>query len=271
MLVRDVALWRGNRRKMEIAECRMLPDYPPRVELFADMAVDLSIPIAVSPALPCPPPARRFDDLALTRHAQMMRYRGKFQRSCYPVIAIDPSDEGKVLEEKWQKWYELEGWKRQCNLAAQRWSSLKRSLAPLETYLPRLSPRRTGLHDTVLQPIHIVCGAVAPLPCPKTFGCPVRQEFKMRYLELGIAEGKRALCLGDMFRGDRPVICEPPQNRCSVCHLDLSPWILVSGREYRQLNSVFRTPSQAPSFENGSTLLLKSGTKSFASNCTISG
>lgn len=42
----------------------------------------------------------------------MMRYRGKFQRSWYTVVVIEPSDRGKVLEQKWKKWYELEGWKR---------------------------------------------------------------------------------------------------------------------------------------------------------------
>ena len=42
----------------------------------------------------------------------MMRYRGKFSRSAYPDIIIYPSDEGKVLDEKWKRWYQLESWKR---------------------------------------------------------------------------------------------------------------------------------------------------------------
>jgi hypothetical protein len=42
----------------------------------------------------------------------MMRYRGKFQRSAYPHVVIDPSDEGGVLEEKWKIWHEMESWKR---------------------------------------------------------------------------------------------------------------------------------------------------------------
>lgn len=42
----------------------------------------------------------------------MMRYRGKFGRSAYPDIVIYPSDEGKVLEDKWKKWCQLESWKR---------------------------------------------------------------------------------------------------------------------------------------------------------------
>lgn len=42
----------------------------------------------------------------------MMRYRGKFQRAKYPIINVDPSDEGEVLEEKWKLWIEREQWKR---------------------------------------------------------------------------------------------------------------------------------------------------------------
>lgn len=42
----------------------------------------------------------------------MMRYRGKFQRSSYPLIRVEPGDEGEVLEEKWRRWYEAESWKR---------------------------------------------------------------------------------------------------------------------------------------------------------------
>lgn len=43
---------------------------------------------------------------------QMMRYRGKFGRSFYPDLVVYPSDTGKVLEDKWARWHELESWKR---------------------------------------------------------------------------------------------------------------------------------------------------------------
>lgn len=42
----------------------------------------------------------------------MMRYRGRFGNSLYPDLIIHPSDEGKVLEDKWKEWYQLESWKR---------------------------------------------------------------------------------------------------------------------------------------------------------------
>lgn len=43
---------------------------------------------------------------------QMMRYRGKLQRSSYPLISVDPADEGAALEEKWRRWIDMERWKR---------------------------------------------------------------------------------------------------------------------------------------------------------------
>ncbi|KAM0519148.1 hypothetical protein ACHAPW_002394 [Verticillium nonalfalfae] len=69
-LVQDVALWSGNRRKMEIAECH------------------IGIP------------------------ANMMRYRNKYQRTMYPLIELDESDGGELLEQKWRSWCERESWKR---------------------------------------------------------------------------------------------------------------------------------------------------------------
>jgi hypothetical protein len=48
----------------------------------------------------------------------MMRYRGKFGRAAYSDIVLYPSDEGKVLEEKWKKWYQLESWKRYVTRAS---------------------------------------------------------------------------------------------------------------------------------------------------------
>lgn len=42
----------------------------------------------------------------------MMRYRGKFQRSSYPMLSVTPTDEGANLEQKWRTWVEMEKWKR---------------------------------------------------------------------------------------------------------------------------------------------------------------
>jgi hypothetical protein len=50
MLVQDVGLWSGNRRKMEIAECRTYPENSSQGALYLPLTnnvLDLSIPIAV--------------------------------------------------------------------------------------------------------------------------------------------------------------------------------------------------------------------------------
>ncbi|KAH7329266.1 hypothetical protein B0I35DRAFT_346098 [Stachybotrys elegans] len=70
ILVQDLGVWSGNRRKMEIAECY------------------IQFPIT------------------------MMRYRNRFQRSSYSTIAVDPSEDGAILERKWRSWTEREQWKR---------------------------------------------------------------------------------------------------------------------------------------------------------------
>ncbi|KAM0481349.1 hypothetical protein ACHAPX_003453 [Trichoderma viride] len=46
----------------------------------------------------------------------MMRYRRFFQRHMYPVITVDPSDEGEILQQKWMKWATAEQWKRRQEL-----------------------------------------------------------------------------------------------------------------------------------------------------------
>lgn len=30
----------------------------------------------------------------------------------YPIITVDPSDEGEILQQKWMKWATAEQWKR---------------------------------------------------------------------------------------------------------------------------------------------------------------
>ncbi|KAK4186449.1 C6 transcription factor RegA [Podospora australis] len=187
VLVQDVGLWSGSRRKMEIAECH------------------LTVPIA------------------------MMRYRGKFSRIAYPDIVIHQSDEGKVLEEKWKKWYELESWKRLVFHAFLRDGQV--SMTQFNN--PSMSYAELTL----------------PLPCSKDLWfARTAEEFKIRYLESGTREGKRPPCLGDLFRDI---------NALSINHnlLDVqysisiylhSFWSLIW--EYRQMKSVHRPSTHPPSF-----------------------
>lgn len=89
VLGQDIGLWSGNRRRMEIAECRMpyLPFAFVR-HVLTLMLQDLNIPIT------------------------MIRGRGSFQKSSYPPFHVSPTDEGAALEEKWKAWCRRESWKR---------------------------------------------------------------------------------------------------------------------------------------------------------------
>ncbi|KAH8889564.1 hypothetical protein GQ53DRAFT_723274 [Thozetella sp. PMI_491] len=169
----------------------------------------------------------------------MMRYRGKYQRSAYPVVVIDPSDEGEVLEQKWKKWCGLEGWKRLVYHAFMR---------DAQVSMTQFSNPTITYSELTL-----------PLPYPKELWfARSAEEFKIRYLELGAAEGRRAPSVGDLLR---------EITLLSTCHrkvdvqLSISIflhafWALIW--EYRQLNSVLRAPAHAPTTQNSSTLLLNS-------------
>lgn len=88
VLGHDIGLWSGNRRRMEIAECRKFREARIGYRCMLIQTQDLNIPIA------------------------MIRGRGSFQRSSYPPIQVDPADDGAVLEEKWKTWCHRESWKR---------------------------------------------------------------------------------------------------------------------------------------------------------------
>ncbi|KAK3394128.1 hypothetical protein B0H63DRAFT_460102 [Podospora didyma] len=179
MLVQDIGLWSGNRRKMEIAECH------------------LSIPIA------------------------MMRYRGKFQRSTYPNIVVLQSDTGKVLEDKWKQWYQLESWKRLVFHAYLRDSQVSMT----QFCNPSMSYAELTL----------------PLPCSKELWfARTAEEFKIHYLSSAAAEGKRPPSLGDLFR-DINLLSTNHQRldvQFAISVFLHGFWSLIW--EYRQLNSVFR-------------------------------
>ncbi|KAK4199140.1 putative transcription factor [Triangularia verruculosa] len=198
MLVQDVGLWSGNRRKMEIAECH------------------LSIPIA------------------------MMRYRGKFTKNAYPDVIIQPSDESKVLEEKWKKWYQLESWKRLV----------------FHVYLRDAQVSMTQFNNPSMSYAELTL----PLPCSRELWfARTAEEFKMRYLEsrAGSGEGdnNRPPSLGDLFRDIRLLATNHHlldiQYAISIYLHGF--WALIW--EYRQLKSVLLSSSPFPSDTNPEILL----------------
>ncbi|KAK0734128.1 hypothetical protein B0T26DRAFT_760975 [Lasiosphaeria miniovina] len=190
MLIQDVGLWSGNRRKMEIAEC------------------------------------------------QMMRYRGKFQRSAYPSIVIHPSDEGKVLEEKWKQWYQSESWKRLAFHAYLRDSQVSMT----QFCNPHISYAELTL----------------PLPCSKELWfARSAEEFKVHYLGTAAAGGKQPPSLGDLFRDINllSITSQLMDVQFAVSVYLHGFWSMIW--EYRQLNSVYRPTAQSPAFANSTSLLLE--------------
>ncbi|KAK4105849.1 hypothetical protein N658DRAFT_441475 [Parathielavia hyrcaniae] len=207
MLVQDIGLWSGNRRKMEIAECH------------------LTVPIT------------------------MMRYRGKFSRPTYPDIAICPSDEGEVLEEKWKKWYQLESWKRLA----------------FHAYVRDAQVSMTQL----INPSMSYAELTLPLPCSKELWfARSAVEFKTRYLESSSTD-RRAPSLGDLFRDANTL-------HAAHRHLDLQFavsiylhgfWSLIW--EYRQLASIHHSQASTTSTStNTTTLLLASRCEDLLSQLT---
>ncbi|KAL2129077.1 hypothetical protein VTI74DRAFT_8269 [Chaetomium olivicolor] len=200
VLIQDIGLWSGNRRKMEIAECHLL------------------IPIT------------------------MMRYRGKFGRSAYPDIVIYPSDEGKVLEEKWKTWYQHESWKRLV----------------FHSFLRDAQVSMTQFNN----PLMSYAELSLPLPCSKKLWfARSAGEFKNGYLKSaggGGGGGRRPPSLCDLFRDI---------NALSVNHhhLDIQFaisiylhgfWSLIW--EYRQQASIHSSPFATTSAHQTMTLLLDS-------------
>jgi hypothetical protein len=111
----------------------------------------------------------------------MMRYRSKFQRASYPTIVVDPSDEGRVLEDKWRTWYERESWKRLVFHCYVREAQV--SMTTLTN--PSISYSELSL----------------PLPeARELWFAKTAQEWKAVYLERGVVQDKRPPSVGDLLR-----------------------------------------------------------------------
>lgn len=174
----------------------------------------------------------------VTNMSKMMRYRGMFQRSHYPQLVIHPTDEGKVLEEKWKKWSELESWKRLVFHAF---------LRDAQVSMTQINNMSMSYSELTL-----------PLPCSKELWfAKTAEEFKTRYLECGAGEGKPAPSLGDLFRDI--VLLNANQRRLDM-QFAISIylhgfWALIL--EYRHLNSVFRPKAEDdPGFDSETKPLL---------------
>ncbi|KAJ3485822.1 hypothetical protein NLG97_g6741 [Lecanicillium saksenae] len=197
ILWEDIALWSGNRRKMEIAECHLV------------------IPVT------------------------MMRYRGKFQRANYPLVEVNPSDEGEELEEKWKAWVAREQWKRLV----------------FHCYLREAQASMT----TLTNPCMSYGELTLPLPESRELWFAANaMDWKAKYMERHSGQTKRPPSLGDLFYD----VSKLPAN-ASRLDLQLSISIFLHGfwsliLEYRQLCAVHRTRSYISNMSTPTGLLLNS-------------
>ncbi|KAK7432706.1 hypothetical protein QQZ08_000565 [Neonectria magnoliae] len=195
ILTQDIALWSGNRHKMEIAECHLV------------------IPVT------------------------MMRYRGKYQRSSYPAIDVDPSDEGEVLHDKWKKWVGLEQWKRLVFHAYHR-------------------DAQTSM-TTLTNPAMSYAELTLPLPASRDLWfAKTAEEWKRLHLERDAGSSKRAPSIGDVLHDIS--LLSTNRHRLDV-QLSLSVflhgfWALIL--EYRQLSAAHRSRSYTRGSLGGSAILL---------------
>ncbi|KAF5008273.1 hypothetical protein FDECE_5437 [Fusarium decemcellulare] len=110
----------------------------------------------------------------------MMRYRGKLQRSSYPLISVDPADEGATLEQKWRNWIEMEKWKRLV----------------FHCFLRDSQQSMTALTNPVMSYAELTL----PLPASKDLWyAKTAKEWKAIYLEREAGQTKRAPSVGDLF------------------------------------------------------------------------
>ncbi|KXH43386.1 hypothetical protein CNYM01_08603 [Colletotrichum nymphaeae SA-01] len=152
----------------------------------------------------------------------MMRYRGKFQRASYPMVEVNMSDEGEVLEKKWRAWCERESWKRLLFHCFVR---------DAQTSMTTLTNPSMSYSELTL-----------PLPEAKELWfAKTAAEWKMHYLERTNGQSKRPPSIGDLFR-DISLLATNRQRLDLQFAISIylhGYWALIL--EYLQLCSVLRT------------------------------
>ncbi|KAL6833811.1 hypothetical protein J3E69DRAFT_149781 [Trichoderma sp. SZMC 28015] len=114
----------------------------------------------------------------------MMRYRRLFQRCMYPVITVEPSDEGEILEQKWMKWAAAEQWKRLV----------------FHCYIREAQISMTALTNPCMSYAELTL----PLPEQKDlWSAKTASEWKAIYLTRSVGPNSRAPSIADMYRDPR--------------------------------------------------------------------
>ncbi|KAI0486453.1 hypothetical protein F4859DRAFT_470441 [Xylaria cf. heliscus] len=169
----------------------------------------------------------------------MMRYRGRFQRSSYPAIEVNESDQGEILEEKWRCWYESESWKRLA----------------FHCYTRDAQASMT----TLACPTMSYAELTLPLPESKELWfAKTAHEWKQEYLARSAHQVKRPPCLGDLLR-DINLLAANYRRLDTQYAISIylhAFWNLIF--EWRQLSAVHRSNPFQNNYQTGPNLILKS-------------
>ncbi|CAF3466118.1 hypothetical protein SNK03_008191 [Fusarium graminearum] len=154
----------------------------------------------------------------------MMRYRGKFQRSTYPMLSVTAADEGANLEQKWRTWVDMEKWKRFV----------------FHLFLRDSQQSMTALTNPVMSYAELTL----PLPASKELWyAKTARDWKHAYLRREDGHVKRAPSVGDLFR-DLNLLAENRHRldvQLSAAIYLQAYWLLIL--EYRNLCSSYRIRS----------------------------
>ncbi|KAK2005127.1 hypothetical protein LX36DRAFT_676499 [Colletotrichum falcatum] len=169
----------------------------------------------------------------------MMRYRGKFQRASYPIIEVNISDEGEVLENKWKLWCDRESWKRLLFHCFVR---------DAQTSMTTLTNPSMSYSELTL-----------PLPeARELWFAKTATEWKMHYLERTAGQNSRSPSICDLFR-DINLLATNRQRLDLQFAISIylhGYWALIL--EYLQLCAVLRTRTWLNNSGNKSEEVLRS-------------
>ncbi|KAL7798117.1 hypothetical protein V8C37DRAFT_245742 [Trichoderma ceciliae] len=149
----------------------------------------------------------------------MMRYRRMFQRCMYPVITVEASDDGEVLEQKWMKWAAAEQWKRLV----------------FHCYIREAQISMTALTNPCMSYSELTL----PLPEQKDlWSAKTASEWKAIYLSRTAGQGSKLPSIADMYGDVRQFA-----GNCTRIDLQLSVSVFLHGFwsmiwEYSQLSVV---------------------------------
>lgn len=172
---------------------------------------------------------------------QMMRYRGKFQRSSYPIISLSASDEGAVLEGKWKSWVEMEQWKRFVSpIAFETDTTNFQFRLVFHCFLREAQSSMTSLTNMAMSYSELT------LPLPESrelWFAKSAKEWKTLYLQKTSGQVKRGPSVGDLIHDINLLTANRHRLdvQFSTSVLLHAFWALIL--EYRQLGAVHRSRS----------------------------